>query len=260
MPNEPPHGACEPWPHDRRFRSRGRSLLAPTRRRWPLGATERPHLRSSGSPYRAANCLRPLPLRARRACVVRTIRHRAGADTRHPRNRERCRCRRRGRQPSGRAVPSLPLRGTSLARRGHSRHRRSCRQPTATDRRSPASTTPARPRAPGAHPRLGARRARYGRDVELELDHCLADRPQWSRRRGDPTATRRPRSRLERRSRRRPSPRLARSSRAAAGRVGKNEPEPRLRRDIMSAPRTGRTPCMSALSPRIGRSLLRGRR
>ena len=59
----------------------------------------------------------------------------------------------------------------------------------------------ARPRSPGSHGRLGSRRARSGRDVELQLGDRLADRAQRPPRRVDPPPGRWARSRVACRAR-----------------------------------------------------------
>jgi hypothetical protein len=62
-----------------------------------------------------------------------------------------------------------------------------------------------RARAPGADSPMGPRRTAYGRDVELELAHLMADHAQRPRRWLDSPAAGRPRPRLARRRRDRPT-------------------------------------------------------
>jgi hypothetical protein len=110
--------------------------------------------------------------------------------------RER-RARRRGRGPRrhtrSRPVSPLPLRGAPLARWRHPRCRRGGREPAAPERRSRTRAAAARAGAASADARVGPRRTRRRRDVELELDHLLVDRPHRAGGRVDPPSSRRTR-------------------------------------------------------------------
>ena len=101
--NKPPHGEPDALA-GRELNTEepgmpGSTLLAAARRRRTLRAIQRAHLRSGRGASRAADRLRPLPLRARRARAGGAIRDRAGASTGPRRNQARCRRRRRGRHP-----------------------------------------------------------------------------------------------------------------------------------------------------------------
>jgi hypothetical protein len=83
---------------------------------------------------------------------------------------------RRGGLSLGGSLPDLPLRGPAVARRAHPGRGRGRRQPaTARHRRGPG---PARTRSglTGSDARLGSRRARHRRDVELERGDRVGDR------------------------------------------------------------------------------------
>ena len=94
------------------------------------------------------------------------------------------------------SAPSLPIRGSTLAERRDSGHRRGSRQPSASQHGSGVRASAARVRTEGANACVGPRRASRGRDVELELADLVAGRAQRCRRRSDSAARRRPRARL----------------------------------------------------------------
>jgi hypothetical protein len=80
-----------------------------------------------------------------------------------------------GRQPLGRTLPPLPLRASPLAGRGDPRRRRGRREPEAPDGRRRDRAAAPRSRPVGANPGVGPRRARRGREVELQLLDLVAD-------------------------------------------------------------------------------------
>ena len=104
------------------------------------------------------------------------------------------------------ALADLPLRGAPLARRDHPGRRRSGREPAAAVGRSGAGTACARPRSSRSHAGVGPRRARRGRDVELELADLLADRALRASARDRPPTRRWARAGLGSRARGRASP------------------------------------------------------
>ena len=132
--------------------------------------------------------MRPLPLGARRPDARRPIRDRVGACSSCGRRGARGRRRRAGRRSLGRALPHLPLRASPLGRRRHPGHRGGSREPAAAHERPGARSARPRSRAVRADTCLGARRARRGGDVELQLGDLLADHPLRPRRRVDPPA------------------------------------------------------------------------
>jgi hypothetical protein len=87
-------------------------------------------------------------------------------------------------EPPAGALARVPLRGPSLAGRHHCGRRGGGGKSAAPERRPTGGASPPRPRWRAAQPGVGPRRARNGRDVELELGYFMAARP-----RGLPTDT-----------------------------------------------------------------------
>jgi hypothetical protein len=83
-------------------------------------------------------------------------------------------------EPPAGALARVPLRGPSLAGRHHCGRRGGGGKSAAPERRPTGGASPPRPRWRAAQPGVGPRRARNGRDVELELGYFMAARPQWA--------------------------------------------------------------------------------
>jgi hypothetical protein len=155
--------------------SRG-ALLDPAGRGWSLRALQRPCLRGRARRVPAPATTRPLPRGARRRMRRRALHDRAGAVAGRRRGeswRGRHGCRR---EPPHRLVAPVSLRGPLLAGWHHPGSRRGRRRALQAHHQS--ARGPAAPRSRRDRPaaRVGTRRARARRDVELQLDDRLADR------------------------------------------------------------------------------------
>ena len=143
-----------------------------------------------------AGALRSLPFGVGGPRSGRALRDRAGAHSRP----QRCSARRRrggsGRHALGGPLPAVPLRDPPLARWAHPRHPRHDRESGPTDGRPRCRPTGPRPAAVHPHARLGPRRVRHRRDVELELRRLLGAGAQRCRHRVGAPARRWPRARL----------------------------------------------------------------
>ena len=104
---------------------------------------------------------------------------------------------------SGRPVPALPLRGPTLARRRHTRHRRGGREPAPPQRRSRLRPAAARAGAASADAVWGRDELGAGEMWNSNSTDLVADRPQRPRRRVDPAPARRTSPRLAGRHRNR---------------------------------------------------------
>ena len=176
-----------------------RSLLDSARRGWSLRPLQRPGLRSHPSGAPASTATRPLSRGARRRARRRALHDRGCALARRRRGAPWRGRHGRRREPVPRPVAPLPLRGPLLARWVHPGSRRGCRYAAPADQRSADRTPAPRPRHDRADARVGTRRARGGRDVELELDDRLAHRHRGPVDRRPPAAIARSGSGLVRR-------------------------------------------------------------
>ena len=163
--------------HSRRRGGHRDALLDPAGRRTSRGPCQRPGLRGTVRRRPTTPRARPLPLGAGDQRPCRPVHHRDGTHPRHARTVARRRRRRPGRHEMGGAVSGVPIRDPPLARRHHPG------RPTRNVDRGRRCGRRRRGAAPGsgaigANGRVGPRRARRRRDVELELGDLVATRTQ----------------------------------------------------------------------------------